>query len=178
MVRFASSGSTIFNLNEYSDKDLLLDAISDIDFTGGGTNTVDGLRRMLEGFTEENGARLSQDDVFRLAIVMTDGMSNDQTATIEMAEQVHNFPHPILVFSIGVGGNVDNEELEAIASREEYVTLLDNFDESLFRETTDEQTYELCARCKQYLSERMYTYIEFLIAVKRTGCNLKQWIKT
>ena len=109
---------------------------------------------MLEGFTEKNGARLSQDDVFRLAVVMTDGMSNElsprcnRSSTIEMAERVHNFSHPILVFSIGVTDNVNDEELEAIASREEYVTYLANFNQILFRETTDEQTYELCVKSK------------------------------
>lgn len=155
VILFGTIGYPIFNLSDYTDKESLLEAISNIRYMGGSTNTADGLCLMLEGFSEENGARLSQDDVFRLAIVMTDGGSNgvakscyNGSTTLEVAEKVHNFSHPLLVFSIGVTNSVNEEELEAIASKEEYITYLRDFNESLFRETTDEQTYELCVKCR------------------------------
>ena len=147
-------GIPIFNLSTYSDKESLLEGIESIAYRGGNTNIADGLCLLLEGFKEENGARLSAGDVFRLAIVMTDGRSNEvsqrcnDSSTFEVAEQVHNFSHPILVFAIGVTNNINEEELRAIATREEYITYLDNFDERLFRETSDEQTYELCVKSK------------------------------
>ena len=152
MVIYSSHGHTIFNLNNYTEKGEMLEAIESIPYIAGGTNTADGLCHLLEGFSEENGARLSEDGVFRLAVVMTDGHSNritsdcNYTSTIEAAEAVHDFSHPILVFAIGVTNGVNDEELKAIASRDDYITYLDNFNEYLFRETSDEQTYELCER--------------------------------
>ena len=145
-------GIPIFNLSTYSDKESLLKGIESIQFRGGNTNIADGLCLLLEGFKKENGARLSEGDVFRLAVVMTDGQSNEvsercnYSTTLEVAEKVHNFSHPILVFAIGVTDNINEEELTAIATKEEYITYLDNFDERFFRETSDEQTYQLCVK--------------------------------
>ena len=155
VVIYGHRGQTIFSLNDYSDKGEMLKAIDNIHYKGESTtNTADGLCLMLRGFSEKNGARLSEDNVFRLAVVMTDGHSNtvesdcNYTTTIEAAEAVHNFSHPILVFAIGVTDNVNDEELKAIASRDDYITYLENFNEYLFRETSDEQTYELCEKGK------------------------------
>ena len=131
----------------------MLNEIEDIRYTRS-TNTADGLCLLLDSFTEERGARLSAGDVYRLAVVMTDGKSNhvsercNYSSTIEVAQKVHNYSHPILVFAIGVTDNVNDDELKAIATREEYITYLSMFDESLFRETSDEQTYELCVKSK------------------------------
>lgn len=149
VITFSSSGRVVFNLNTYSDKINLLRAINNIPYISGGTNTADGLRLLIEeGFTEESGARLSASNVYRLAVVMTDGNSNSISQTKEAAEAVHNFYPPILVFAIGVTSFVNREELEAIATKDEYITFLSQFDESQFVETRDEQTYELCAKSK------------------------------
>ena len=149
VVIFSTYGQVVFNLSTYSDKIDLLSAINTIPYLDEGTNTGDGLRILIEeGFTEESGARLSSSTVYRLAIVMTDGHSNNITKTKEAAEAVHNFYPPILVFAIGVTTSVNREELEAIATRGEYITFLSRFDESQFVETRDEQTYELCVKSK------------------------------
>ena len=151
VVIYSGSAQTVFNLNTYSDKERMLEAIDRIHYIGGGTDTADGLCQMLAGFTEENGARLTEGDVFRLAIVMTDGHSSRSSSrcgssTLQVAAMVHNFTHPITVYAIGVTSSVNEEELEAIASKKEYITYLSNFDDELFRETIDEQRYELCEK--------------------------------
>lgn len=158
VILFGSTAQVAFNLNTHSDKASLLDAINNLPYLNSFTNTVDGLCLLLEeGFTEQNGARLSSGDVFRLAIVMTDGQSNEITnqcnftSVMEAAEAVHNFDPSILVFAIGVTNSVNNAELEAIATRNEFITYLVDFDQMLFRETMDEQMYQLCFRSK-YLS--------------------------
>ena len=144
----------MFYLNAYSRKSHILEAIEGIRYTRGSTNTADGLCLMLRGFSEEHGARLSESDVFRLAIVMTDGHSGEWSiacgfrSTLGVAQMVHNFSRPIVTFAIGVTGNVNRQELEAIASKREYVTYLASFGEAVFRETRDEQTYELCEKSK------------------------------
>ena len=163
VITFSTIGRVVFNLNTYSDKIDVLDAINNIPYISGGTNTADGLRLLIEeGFTEENGARLSASNVYRLAIVMTDGRSNDIFQTKEAARAVHSFYPPILVFAIGVTTFVNREELEAIATKDEYITFLSQFDESQFLETRDEQTYELCVKSKfSVLRMYMYTRISF-----------------
>ena len=143
-------------MSTYSIKEPLLRGIRNIAYdNAGSTNTADGLCLLLEeGYVEENGARLSSDDVFRLAIVLTDGQSNrdsercDGYDTLQAAAAVHRFPHSILVFAIGVTDNVNDNELQAIASSEDYITHLASFDANLFREASDEQNYELCTRSK------------------------------
>lgn len=154
VVKYSTSAEIVFNLSTYLKKEDVLDAIDKIPYNGGQTNTADALCLVLESFSEMNGARLSEGNVFRLAVVLTDGHSNvvvtdcNYTSTIEAAEAVHNSSYNILVFAIGVTGGVDDKELKAIASRDDYITYLENFDEYLFRDTSDEQTYELCERGK------------------------------
>ena len=52
-----------------------------VDRNSGGTDTAQGLRKVLEeDFTEENGMRK---DSRKILVVMTDGQSNDHQATIK-----------------------------------------------------------------------------------------------
>ena len=155
VILFGSNGFVAFHLNSHPNKTSLLNAIDTLQYTGGSTNTADALCLLLtEGFTVENGARLSAGDVYRLAVVMTDGMSNmfnndcNYATTLDAAAAVHSFMPSILVFAIGVTNNVDNAELEAIASSIDNVVLLEDFNVDLFTQTMDEQTYDLCETSK------------------------------
>ena len=154
VIIYGSEGQVVFNLNNFTEKAPLLDEIRRIPYVGQATNTADGLCLLLkEGFTEDSGARLSSDNVFRLAIVLTDGRSNRESQhcnsdTLQAAEAVHNFTHPIIVYAIGVTDNVNDEELRAIASEEEFIVHLEDFSPTLFAQTSDEQAYQLCFRSK------------------------------
>eukprot|EP00497_Spongosphaera_streptacantha_P005150 TRINITY_DN608_c0_g1_i9.p1 TRINITY_DN608_c0_g1~~TRINITY_DN608_c0_g1_i9.p1 ORF type:complete len:414 (+),score=90.17 TRINITY_DN608_c0_g1_i9:193-1434(+) len=63
----------------------------------------------------------------QIVIFITDGVSNcpNKTAATEEAEKLHKmFPHPsVLVWAIGVGKNVNKEELTAISSRIEDMSI-------------------------------------------------------
>ena len=156
LIIYGSEGHVVFNLSTFAEKAPLLEEIRRVPYLRmrRSTNTADGLCLLLEeGFTEDSGARLSSDNVFQLAIVLTDGKSNEESqrcnwTTLEAAEAVHNFPHSIIVYAIGVTDNVNDEELRAIASEEEYIVYLEDFDSTLFTQTSDEQTYQLCFRSK------------------------------
>ena len=165
VILFGSNAQVEFNLTTHSNNVSLLTAIDNLPYLNSATNTADGLCLLLEeGFSEQNGARVSAGDIFRLAIVLTDGQSNrfdnrcSFGSTMEAAEAVQNFDPPILVFAIGVTNNVNNAELEAIATRDELITLLAGFEEMLFIETMDEQMYELCARSKHPSVDVCITY--------------------
>ena len=131
----------------------MLSAINSIKYAVNNTNTADGLCFMLDGFRQENGARLNDSTVFRLAVVMTDGVSNKNStrcngSTTQVAKMVHNNSHPIIVWAIGVTDSVNNAELEAIAGERRIVTHLQDFNDSRFNQTRDEQYTELCYCCK------------------------------
>ena len=73
---FSQRANTEFTLDRYTDKTSLVEAIRNIQHTGGDTNIADGLRlmrRML--FSGRNGDR---SDVKNVAIVITDGNSNTE----------------------------------------------------------------------------------------------------
>ena len=99
-----------FQLDAYHDKQALLQAISQIAYSGGGTSIHDGLQYVREkSFTATYGARK---DVARIAVVLTDGQGNyaltaQQAALLKQAG--------VTVFAIGVG-NANQRELDEIAS--------------------------------------------------------------
>lgn len=153
VIVFSDIASVIFNLSTYSEKQPLLDAINNIPYNIGYTNIADALCVLVyEGFTEEAGARLYADDVFRIAIVLTDGESNRNSTkcanatTFEAVELVQNFPGSILIFSIGITSGVNDDEIHAVATKEDYVTYLDDFSQSAFATTRYKQFYELCTK--------------------------------
>ncbi|KAK3609773.1 hypothetical protein CHS0354_022635 [Potamilus streckersoni] len=63
-------------------------------------------------FSKSGGARRG---IAEIAIVITDGLSQKPLITKYMAEKAHT--RGIYTFAIGVGGEVDRKELEAIASK-------------------------------------------------------------
>ena len=118
-IIFSNNARIAFNLSSYNDTESLVDAIENLTYISYFTNVKDALCRLKDGFNESNGARPLSRAVFRIAIVLTDGKSNEHHSdcnwdTIEeAAEEVHALG--ILVYVIGVG-NFDHSELEAIAS--------------------------------------------------------------
>ena len=98
-------------MDSYHDKQALLQAISQIRFTRGGTSTFLGLQYVREtSFNPANGAR---NDVAKIAIVLTDGASSNRNNTVQQAAQLKQAG--VTVFAIGVG-RINQQELEAIAS--------------------------------------------------------------
>ena len=85
LVTFAAKVGDVFNLTDYSSLETLQPAIWSLNYTGGSTtNTAGALdyvrTRML---TEEAGDR---DNVHNIVIVITDGRSNNFTATVVSIE--------------------------------------------------------------------------------------------
>ena len=147
VIVFSSSASVVFNLNTYSSKYAVLNAISNIAYIGGGTATHIALQLLIsQGFTTGGGARLSDGGVSRLAILLTDGASGSAALTSTAASSVHNFKPSIDVSAIGVGNNINQAELNAIASQPSYVSLITSFDGSLLENLQQQLSYEFCNR--------------------------------
>ena len=91
-----------------------------------------------------NGARPLQEGIPRVIIVVTDGQSNDPTATIAAANNVHD--SNIIAYAVGVGNNILTTELNAIASDpdSQYVRLLSTFNVNELRGLQESLNSEAC----------------------------------
>ena len=146
VISFSYSATAQFYLNTYNNKTTLLTAINSLPYNGGSTNTADALNLLhQQGYTQANGGRPLSQAVPRIAVVITDGYSNNYSATVSAATSVHN--ERITVFSVGVGGNVNNAELDIIASDPSHAVTLTGFDTSEFDALQATITNEACT-CK------------------------------
>ena len=143
VISFSSSAQVQFYLNTYHDKSALLTAINNLPYSGGGTDTAAGLNLLRQsGFTSANGGRPLTQAIPRVAVVITDGQSNDGTATAAAAQSAHDAG--ITILAVGIGSNVDNDELTAIASDPSYVSTITGFDTSQFDALQTTITREAC----------------------------------
>ena len=101
-----------FNLNEYSRKRAIFEAIDDIPYIYGSTNTADAIETMRSTmFTARNGDRRG---VPNIGVIITDGISNiNAQRTIPEAEYARR--EDIHIYTIGIG-LTDTRELDAMAS--------------------------------------------------------------
>ena len=110
VIVYSTDNKVAFNLNNFSSKAQVFNAIDAIPFKGGKTNTGSALETMRsEMFTVVNGDR---PDVDNVAIVITDGESHDNP--ISVADLARD--DGIDIFAIGIGG-ANQTELEGIANK-------------------------------------------------------------
>ena len=140
---FSGDANLIFNLNRYTDKDSLIEAIQNVNYTGGGTNTGLALAVLREGaFSEILGVR-PENESTRVAIVITDGRSNNPSETREEAELLRASAK-FRIYAIGIGGGVGVEELISIAGNNNTVIQIQDFRTEELRGLERELTREVC----------------------------------
>ena len=117
-------------LNYTYNHSVLIDKIKETGYTSGGTNTGHAIEYATQQFFNEGfGSRRSDVNdssvVPLVLIVATDGRSSDDVT------QPSNSAHEkdINIFSIGIGPNVNDEELRDIAGEESRVFRTANYDE-------------------------------------------------
>lgn len=124
---YSTSVFVKFNLDEYSTKDEVFDALDMIQYRYGSTNIAHAFRVMrTRMFTVGNGDR---PDVKNIGLIITDGISNyEHYETVPQARLTQDAG--IHVYAIGIG-LADTKELEQISSQpaEENMFLVRNFDE-------------------------------------------------
>ncbi|ELT96727.1 hypothetical protein CAPTEDRAFT_109203 [Capitella teleta] len=123
VATFGNQPKQEFNLNTFNNVGDIQTAISHITQARGSTNTASALHSIRREFFEEQG----RTGVVKVAIVITDGQSNEAQATKRQAQLLRDAG--VHVFAIGVGRNVAEEELEAIASQpsSSHVFMVDSF---------------------------------------------------
>ena len=140
VIVFSDDASIIFNLNRYDNEDSLIQGIGAIPYPDGLTYTDEALGLLrTSAVSELLGIGLA---TIQVAIVITDGRSTNPTGTRTQAGLLHSNTE-FQVFAVGVGNNINRNELNAIATEPSFVILLDNFDASqfeIFENQIEEQT--------------------------------------
>ena len=111
IVTYSSDSKIEFDLEAYTDKAELLDAIRNTEYLMGKTNSAAALRTMSQVFTEQGRGGQG---VPEIGIFMTDGKSQDAAGTARAADEVH--AQKLTVFSIGMTDNINKEEVERIGT--------------------------------------------------------------
>ena len=144
LITFDFFATVRFSLNRYRTNTSLLQAIATVPYNGGGTNTSDGLNTLIAQFSTTLGARPRMDGIPRIAVVVTDGRSNSPSATIAAAKRVH--ASNILTYAVGVGSNLNMDELNAIATDpdSQYVRLLSAFNVNELRDLQELLSTQAC----------------------------------
>lgn len=125
MVSFSTEVIPEFTLDENNNKEDIKKKIAAVKYQGGRTNTGDALHYVRTKTFPLGGGR---PNVPHITIVLTDGMSQNLSYTEQEAAAMHG--QGITVFVIGIGNQVDEKELAAIASTptDNFMFTIDNFD--------------------------------------------------
>ena len=112
LLTFSNDADIQFNLDDYADRVSMIDAVDQVPYVKGSTNTADALEVAREDmFTSGNGDR---SDMPNVIVLFTDGGSDNMLDTIEQARLTRLDDITILVVSIGTWLN--QQELNEIAS--------------------------------------------------------------
>ena len=123
VILFASTAYIRFTLQTYTNLSSILSAINQLPYSGGGTDTDEALTLLLSA--AQNGVLGLRNDSSKVAIIITDGQSSDQSATLLAAAALHA-SNIFDVYAVGVdGANLD--ELEGIASNPNFVFFTSSF---------------------------------------------------
>lgn len=124
VTTFSSAVHHQFYMNKYNSKAPLVNAIKHLPYQSGGTMTDTAITWVDQhAFTKAAGDR---DHVVDILIVMTDGQSAHPPQTAAAATKLHT--HNIKTFAIGIGNGIKRAELEKIATDNQHVFTVQNFD--------------------------------------------------
>ena len=141
VIVFSGSVSIEFNLQQHTSKATLLPAINPgIPYPTGGTNTAAALQLLLS--SAQDGTMGVRNGHTQIAIVVTDGRSNNRRRTTAAADALHA-AGIYQVYAAGLGG-ADIVELNAIASDPSLVFFTDEFDMDTVIELTENFTQTIC----------------------------------
>ena len=140
VILFAGYAYIRFNLQAYTTLNALLLAIDNLPYSGGGTDTDEALTLLL--LSAQNGALGLRNDSSKVAIIITDGHSNNPSATSSAAAGLHA-SNIFDIYAVGVGG-ADRNELEIIASDLEFVFFTSSFDNTGLQQLLDTLLQQLC----------------------------------
>lgn len=146
LVQYSDTPRTEFSLNTYQNKEEILDYIRNLRYKTGGTHTGQGLEFILkQHFVEEAGSRVQQ-NVPQIAIVITDGDSQDEVEL--QAQELRQ--RGIKIFAIGIK-DADVRLLRQIANEpyDQYVYSVSDF--AALQGISQSVVRELCTSVKDVI---------------------------
>ena len=162
-IAFSGFPNISFLLDTFTDNaslELGIRGINYFDLPGNGqpsTYTAAALNALrFDVLSTEAGARPEIMAIPRVAVVVTDGRSNvNSSLTIPTAIAVRQAD--IIVFAVGVGNSINREELDAISSGPNFVSLLSDFDLMEFQSLQRRLSVEACVgKDKQRVYSLLY----------------------
>ncbi len=157
VIVFSSTSSIFFHLDTYSDRQSLLAAVDRIPYINGGTKTAGALYLLInQGFA---GARPKIQGVPRVAMVVTDGQSNDPDLTITAAAALRQVPS-IMTYAVGIGG-ADKTELNTIASTrngQKLVRYISSFDLVELERLQEDLREQACTGTCKHIYSKCHSY--------------------
>ncbi|XP_071145061.1 uncharacterized protein [Mytilus edulis] len=156
VIRFSTTVDGGFNLNTHSSADELKKAIDGVQYKSGGTHTAEAIEYAINNlFTTTNGARLGSS---KILILVTDGRSENRNETLRQAAAAK--AKGISIFAIGVSAQVDERELNAVASQPTctHVKILNSFDDL---DSLKAEMEQVSCKAPDVLTPNKYVY----------GCN-------
>lgn len=162
VITFSSSARVEFALNTYRDRASLGQAISNIAYIDGGTNIPDALCQLIQSYSSNSSGARPDTNVFRVAVLMTDGQSNQNenscnfASVAEAAMAVHAASPPIVVLAFGVGDEYNPQDVIDIASRPEYVASAQSFGISQLDCVQTTQQDDICYKSKYESLVKIY----------------------
>ena len=140
VILFNSNAHIEFNVQNYTSKSALLSAINNLPYSAGGTNTAEALKLLL--LSAQNGTLGLRNDSSKVAIVITDGQSDNRSATLSTAAALHT-SNIFDVYAVGVDGAY-LPELQAIASSPDFVFFTNSFNSTGLQQLQDRILPQLC----------------------------------
>ena len=140
VILFDRNAHIQFSLQTYTNLSLLLSAINNLPYSGGGTDTAEALTLLLS--SAQNGVLGLRSNSSKVAIVITDGRSSNSSATLLAAAALHA-SNTFDVYSVGVDG-ADLTELQGIASSPDFVFFTNSFNSTGLQQLQDRILPQLC----------------------------------
>ena len=144
-IVFSSNASIQFNVQQYTSATTLLPALNPgLPYPGGGTNTAAALQLLLS--SAQDGAMGLRDGHTHVAIVVTDGRSNDPASTTAAADALHaSGIYQVYAAGLGLGALMAAQnELNLIASDCSLVFERRRFDVIRVAQLTNMFTQTIC----------------------------------
>ncbi|XP_062424460.1 collagen alpha-6(VI) chain-like [Rhea pennata] len=137
-LKYSDQPEILFHLSKYTTKLEITEAIQSDNIRGGGTYTAKALTHSEMLFAEAHGSRKSR-GVPQVLIVITDGVSHDETVLGDVALRLRN--KGIVIYAVGVEGARQKELLEMAGSEDKcfYVNTFEGL-----RNLTANVTRDIC----------------------------------
>ena len=140
VILFDSDAHIEFNVQNYTSTSALLSAINNLPYSAGGTDRAEALTLLLS--SAQNGSLGLRNDSSKIAIVVTDGQSSRQTATLSAAAALHA-SNIFDVYAVGIDLAVLTE-LQGIASSPEFVFFTSSFNNVGLQQLQQQIIPQLC----------------------------------